>query len=132
MNLKIKFKRGDSDDIADAVSNNELTEAEPFYFTDTKTVGVGISSNEYIKLASVSTTGTLTLTVAGWAANSQQITVTGVNGTSTNLIVIESATMGDRWAAAKVYATSQGANSITFTCQTTPTENIEFKVTIIK
>jgi len=77
-------------------------------------------------------TSTLTLTSGGWSANTQTLTVTGVTATSTNLIVLESATMGDRWATGKVYATSQSTNSITFTCQTTPTDNIEFKVVILK
>lgn len=77
-------------------------------------------------------TSTLTLTSGGWSTNTQTLTVTGVTTTSTNLIVLESATMGDRWATGKVYATSQSTNSITFTCQTTPTDNIEFKVVILK
>ncbi len=77
-------------------------------------------------------TSTLTLTSGGWSTNTQTLTVTGVTATSTNLIVLESATMGDRWATGKVYATSQSTNSITFTCQTTPTDNIEFKVVILK
>ena len=77
------------------------------------------------------TIDTLTLTVAGWTANSQTLTVTGVTTTSINLIVIESIVMGTRWGEAKVFATSQGTNSITFNCETTPTEDIEFKVTIL-
>ena len=78
------------------------------------------------------TTATLTLTVIGWTANSQTLTVTGVTSTSTNLIVIESIVMGTRWGEAKVFATGQGVDSITFECATTPTEAIDFKVTILK
>lgn len=81
---------------------------------------------------SATTTGTLTLISGNWSAKTQTLTVTGVTTTSTNLIVIESITMGDRWGAAKVYATGQAADEITFTCDTVPTENIEFKVTILK
>lgn len=75
---------------------------------------------------------TITLTSGGWSTNSQSVTVSGVTSTSNNLIVLESSTMGDRWAAAKIYPTSQTTDSITFSCQTTPTENIEFKVLILK
>lgn len=75
---------------------------------------------------------TITLTSGGWSTNAQTVTVSGVTATSNNFIVLESSTMGDRWAAAKIYATSQTADSITFGCQTTPTENIEFKVLILK
>jgi hypothetical protein len=78
------------------------------------------------------TTATLTLLAANWSGNVQVLTVTGVTTTSTNLIQIDSIVMGDRWGAAKVYATAQAANEITFTCDTTPTENIEFKVVILK
>lgn len=79
-----------------------------------------------------SLSSTITLTSGGWSSSSQSVTVSGVTASSTNIIVIESATMGDRWAAAKIYATSQTTDSITFGCQTTPTENIEFKVVILK
>ena len=75
---------------------------------------------------------TITLTSGGWSTNSQSVTVTGVTSNSNNFIVLESSTMGDRWAAAKIYATSQTTDSITFSCQTTPTQNIEFKVLILK
>jgi hypothetical protein len=44
---------------------------------------------------------------------------------------IESIVMGDRWGAYKVYATGQGSGTITFTCETTPAEDIDFKVVIL-
>ena len=78
------------------------------------------------------TTDTLTLVAADWSTNEQAITVTGVTSTSTNIIQIDSITMGDRWGAAKIYATDQDTNEITFTCDEEPTEDIEFKVVIIK
>ncbi len=80
---------------------------------------------------SATTTGTLTLTSGGWSANTQTVTVTGSTTTSINFIVIDDITMGDRWGEAKVYATSQGINSITFTCSVTPTSDIDFKVTVL-
>ena len=90
------------------------------------------ASNVAIPGFTATTTATLTLLSTGWTTNTQTLTVTGVTATSTNLIVIESIVMGDRWGAAKVYATGQGTNEITFTCDTDPTENIDFKVVILK
>jgi len=86
----------------------------------------------YPTVLTATTTATLTLIVANWSSKVQTLTVTGVTTTSTNLIQIDSIVMGDRWGAAKVYATSQAADEITFTCDTVPTENIEFKVVILK
>lgn len=133
MSLKVKFKRGTRSQINTAASSNSLLEGEPYLITDENRVAVGLTASTYESFAKEpTTTAVLTLTVVGWTANSQTLTVTGVTSTSTNLIVIESITMGTRWGEAKVFATSQSTNSITFTCETTPTEAIEFKVTILK
>lgn len=77
-------------------------------------------------------TGTLTLISSGWSGNQQTLTVNGVTTTSVNFISLEDSTNGDLWGSNKVYATSQGTNSITFTCQTTPSSDITFKVIIIR
>lgn len=137
--MVIKLKRGTRDSINGAALGSNLIQGEAFLITDENRLGVGLTSNTYETYAKESeaglkgtTTATLTLTVAGWSANSQTLTVTGVTTTSINLIVIESIVMGTRWGEAKVFATSQSINSITFTCETTPTEPIEFKVTILK
>lgn len=132
MGLTIRLKRGDIDDLMDAASNEELIEAEPFYITGLGKIGVATSSNEYNIFTSTIIVSSLTLTVAGWSSNSQTLTVNGVTGVSTNIISINNAVMGDRWAASKVYAESQGSNSITFTCQIPPTEPIIFSITILK
>lgn len=139
MSLKIKFKRGTKAQLNTASSSNELEQGEPYLITDENRLAIGLTASTYETYAKQSeagltstTTSTLTLTVVAWSANSQTLTVTGVTATSINLIVIESITMGTRWGEAKVFATSQGTNSITFTCETTPTEPIEFKVTILK
>jgi len=77
-------------------------------------------------------TQTVTLLAANWTANVQTLTVTGVTTTSTNFVSIESVVNGIKWANANIYATSQAANSITFECETTPTDNITFKISILK
>lgn len=90
-----------------------------------------IINNSNVSWTGLTTTATLTLTVVGWVAKSQTLTVAGVTATSTNLIAIDSITMGDRWGTAKIYAISQGTDSIVFNCDVTPTDPIEFKVVII-
>lgn len=72
----------------------------------------------------------LTLTVGGWVANSQTITATGVK--ADNIIFI--APTPENQAAytfAGIICTTQEANSLTFTCTTTPTADIQVQVVII-
>lgn len=76
--------------------------------------------------------GTITLTVAGWSSNTQTVSVTGVTSSSINIISIQDPVMGSRWGDAKIYATSQATDSITFECENTPTDPIEFIVVILK
>jgi len=73
----------------------------------------------------------VTIAVADWSGGTTcSKTVTGVTATSTNQIAIETIANGDAWAAANIYATGQSADQIDFTCTTTPTAAISFKVII--
>ncbi len=73
----------------------------------------------------------VTIAVADWAGGTTcSKAVTGVTTTSTNQIAIETIADGDAWAAANIYATGQSADQIDFTCTTTPTAAISFKVII--
>ena len=73
----------------------------------------------------------VTIAVADWSGGTTcSKTVTGVTTTSTNQIAIETIANGDAWAAANIYATGQSADQIDFTCTTTPTAAISFKVII--
>jgi hypothetical protein len=97
--------------------------------TDVWTLIGGASGGDKL---TATTTSTVTLTAAGWTAKSQTLTVTGVTASSVNYFVFDTISMMTRWGEAKVLATSQGTDSITFICDTTPTENIDFKVVILK
>ncbi len=73
----------------------------------------------------------VTIAVADWSGGlTCSKTVTGVTATSTNQIAIETLANGDAWASANIYATGQSADQIDFTCATTPTTAISFKVII--
>lgn len=78
-------------------------------------------------LASTSTT--ITLTSSGWSSNAQTVTVNGVLATGQNVhLSPTSKADGDAWAAAGCWCTTQGSDSLNFTCETVPTQDIELNV----
>lgn len=76
-------------------------------------------------------TATVTLTTAGWRKGEQTVTVTGILADSSAQIVDvcpANKPSADRWAAAGVWCTSQAANSLTFSCDSVPTEDINVNI----
>lgn len=74
---------------------------------------------------------TATLTTAGWSSNSQTVTVTGVLADSSKQAVRISPAdkdSADAWAEAGVWCTGQAADSLTFTCDSTPTAAINLNI----
>ena len=79
----------------------------------------------------VSTPSTMPeLTVAGWSNNTQTVTVTGVTATNTVFVSPAPASASD-YASAGIICTAQGTDSLTFVCQTTPTNNLTVNVVIL-
>ncbi len=68
----------------------------------------------------------VTLSASGWASNSQTVTVQGVVADETAQLIQPMPAIASQAAymAAGIYCSGQAANSLTFTCQTAPTENI--------
>ena len=68
----------------------------------------------------------VTLSASGWAGNSQTVTVQGVVADETAQLIQPMPAIASQAAymAAGIYCSGQAANSLTFTCQTAPTENI--------
>lgn len=66
------------------------------------------------------------LNAAGWSKNQQTVTVKGVSATETAQLIQPMPAIASQAAymAAGIYCSGQAANSLTFTCQTAPTENI--------
>ena len=76
-------------------------------------------------------TATVTLTAAGWRKGEQTVTVTGILADSSAQIVDvcpANKPSADRWAAAGVWCTSQAANSLIFSCDSVPTEDINVNI----
>ena len=73
---------------------------------------------------------TVTLTTAGWSNNSQSVTVTGVTA-SNSVIVTAAAASESTYLNCGVKCSSQAANTLTFTCTTTPTDAIDVNVIVL-
>ena len=78
---------------------------------------------------SAPTTTTASLAVASWSNKSITVTVSGV--TSSNLVIVSPApASATTWANCGVICSSQSTNSLTFTCETTPTSALTANVAI--
>lgn len=76
-------------------------------------------------------TTTVTLTTDGWRKREQTVTVNGILADSSAQIVDvcpANKPSADRWAAAGVWCTSQAANSLIFSCDSVPTEDINVNI----
>ena len=75
---------------------------------------------------------TATLTAAGWSNKSQTVTVSGVLADSTKqaINVSPAGGHGAAYGAAGIECTAQGANSLTFSCETAPESDITVNISI--
>lgn len=69
---------------------------------------------------------TVTLSASAWSNNAQTVTVTGVLADETKQLIQPCPAMASQSAyySAGIMCTGQAADSLTFTCQTVPTENL--------
>lgn len=73
---------------------------------------------------------TPTLLAASWSSNTQTITVTGV--TSSNVVLVSPApSSAQDYADAGIICTAQGTDSLTFTCDTVPSNDIDLSIVIL-
>ena len=80
------------------------------------------------RLTKVNTT--ITLTAAGWSSNTQTVTVTGMTATGV-VLVSPDPTDQSAYTSAGIICTTQAADSLTFTCSTTPTADIDVNVVML-
>lgn len=75
---------------------------------------------------------TITLSASSWSSNTQTVTVSGVSATETAQLITPTPAKASQSAyyEAGIMCTGQGANSLTFTCQTVPTSNLTVYVVI--
>lgn len=77
---------------------------------------------------------TATLQASGWSSNSITVTVNGVvaDSTAQGIFIAPSNESSSKvWAEAGIAPSSQSANSITFTCKNTPTENVSLNICLM-
>ena len=89
-------------------------------------VGFDAFGNATPVAAPMPKTHKVTLTVAGWVSNTQTVTVSGVSATETAQLIQPMPAVASQAAyyAAGILCTNQAANSLTFTCQNVPTEDL--------
>lgn len=80
------------------------------------------------RLTKVNTT--VTLTSAGWSGGSQTVTVTGMTATGIALVSPDPTDQAD-YTSAGIICTAQAADSLTFTCSTTPSADIDVNVVML-
>lgn len=75
---------------------------------------------------------TVTLTTSAWSSNTQTVTVQGVLADESAQLIQPMPAIASQAAyyAAGILCTNQAANSLTFTCQTVPTEDLTVYVVI--
>lgn len=78
-------------------------------------------------MAVIGVNTTATLAVADWSSNTQTVSVSGVKADSVVFVSPAPASASD-YASAGILCTAQAANSLTFTCTTTPTNAITVNV----
>ena len=75
---------------------------------------------------------TLSLTTANWSATSKTQTITASGVAAGNVVIISpAATSQDAYSAAGVKCTAQGNSSLTFSCESIPTEALSVNVVIL-
>lgn len=103
-------------------------------------VGLGLTNSQTYELLSSDGTiptarltkvnTTVTLTAAGWSGGSQTVTVTGMTATGIALVSPDP-TDQSAYTSAGIICTAQAADSLTFTCSTTPTGDIDVVVVML-
>ncbi|HWP80342.1 MAG TPA: hypothetical protein VN446_06825 [Candidatus Acidoferrum sp.] len=73
---------------------------------------------------------TATLTAAGWSGGTQTVTASGVTATNTVFVAPAPADQ-ETYTEAGVRCTAQGANTLTFACETAPAGDIDVGVVIL-
>lgn len=73
---------------------------------------------------------TVTLAAANWSSQSITVNATGVTASNTVIISPDPSDFSD-YTAAGIYCSAQGTNSLTFDCDTTPSNDIDVNVVIL-
>ncbi len=96
---------------------------------DSNTITIDMSQSKELSSSNF-IAGNVTIQVSDWQNNSCTVTASGV--TVENMVILspEPASMS-AYAAAGVQCTAQGANTLTFTCTTTPTSSLTINFIVL-
>lgn len=133
-----------SEDVGATPASHELNKNNP-HEVNASQIGLGnvdntsdmdkpISNDTQIELdkkANKSTSVTVTLAAASWSGNTQTVSVTGVTAANNVVVSPSGRDSTEAWADGEVLCTSQGSNTLTFTCTTVPTADITVSVVIL-
>ena len=106
----------DADDISDTTTTNKFVTASD------KSTWSG-KQDALWKL-------TITLTSAWWSSKTQTVSATGVTASNTVIVSPDASDYSD-YTDAEIYCSAQGSGTLTFTCGTEPTNDIDVNVVII-
>ena len=112
----------------DSVSIDDLT-AGDLVVTGSASFTNGVSGIALSQLSGITST-TATLAANSWSSNAQTVTVSGVTATNTVVVSPAPASFAE-YSTSVVYCSAQGANSLTFTCTTIPTNALTVNVLIL-
>lgn len=73
---------------------------------------------------------TVELSSSGWSSNSQSVPASGVTA-SNNIIISPTIESQEKYMASGITCTAQAANSLTFACDTVPSESLTVNVFIL-
>lgn len=77
-----------------------------------------------------SSTITVTLASASWSSQSITVSATGVTASNTVIVSPNPSDYSD-YTDAEIYCSAQGSGTLTFTCGTTPSNDIDVNVVIL-
>lgn len=102
-----------------------------FMITNTNGEYEMMSANGTIPTARLTkVNSTITLTAAGWSSNTQTVSVTGMTATGVVLVSPDPTDQAD-YTSAGIICSAQAAGTLTFTCSTTPANDIDVVVVML-
>lgn len=99
-------------------------------YIPTVTISSGVATRSWTAPYSGPANTTVTLAVADWSSNAQTVSVQGVSSSNTVLVAPAPSSNAD-YVSAGILCTAQATNSLTFTCQTVPSNAITVNVVIL-
>ena len=123
------YRTASAQDTIDSGKQSKITASGILKGNGAGGVSAAVKGTDY---AAPSVGVSVTLTASGWNANTktQTVSVAGVTATA-NLIITASPGSYMAYAEAGVRCTAQGAGTLTFACETVPTDNVAANVLIL-